>query len=397
VIELSAPAREVSFDLQNYTASSVTFIVTDNLGRTSRVGREALGQVIIPRFFTVYGAGITHLVIRQEGMSSDPQHGWFFSIKHVNWLPDLPVCNCAATFERSPHVVTGHDWRMNVEVSDNDGVVLRNVMLGERYMANEISIPYYILQTSALPATRAELKPNSNDAVARSRLMEYREMFDDERLVIFATYAVDQIPPGSNSCLRITQRYEFYKAGIGCEPSERLPCTRFKPIVEYEFQGQNGETLTSINVVQRDHFQVDGLPGNAAGVFRDCNFAPTGCLPDGIIFERKINLVLSEMMSTVIRAGNDNDTWDNYHQTSNQDVDEPNFDILHPLAGKPGCPECVHIHWRWGSNLGSEFGDGSPLIPPSSEQNVDFAIVRYNSGEEDPQDFRDLLTLPEPI
>ncbi|MEN3332300.1 MAG: hypothetical protein V7641_1665 [Blastocatellia bacterium] len=194
------------------------------------------------------------MLISQDAFSSDANYRWFFSVKFVSWRADLPACNCNAAFARSRHTVSGHNWRMSAEVSADDGVVLRDIMLGDRYMAERISIPYYILQTNALPTTRAELKPNSTDTVARSRLIDYREVIDEEKLLIYAVYAVDQTPPGSNSCLRITQRYEFYKAGTGCEPTETLPCSRFKPIVEYKFDGQGGETLTSVNIVQRSHF-----------------------------------------------------------------------------------------------------------------------------------------------
>lgn len=47
-IELSQPATEVSFDLQNYAAKTVTFTITDNLGRTETVSRPPQGQVNFP-------------------------------------------------------------------------------------------------------------------------------------------------------------------------------------------------------------------------------------------------------------------------------------------------------------------------------------------------------------
>lgn len=293
-----------------------------------------------------------------------------------------------------------HGWSMRVEVTDRDGLVVRDVRLGHRYMAEQISVPYYTLQTSAFPLQRAELKPDSNDASARSRLVNYYVTSDVEKVVIEATYIVDRIPAASRSCLHITQRYEFYDSNGGaCEPSATLPCSRFKPVVKYAFLGKNRETLQSINIVQRHHFQVDGTSRNAAATFRDCDDAPSAscfATSGNPVFEKSINPILTEMFSPVIRNGQDLHAWDNFHQTRMNTIDEPGFDILH-LRRKPGCPECVHVHWRWGASLGAEFGGGSLLIPLGSHQDLDFAVVRYHSGEEHPDNYIGLLDNHEAI
>src|SRR2546422_4413489 len=125
----------------------------------------------------------------------------------------------------------------------------------------------------------------------RSRLVKFNTTTDDTKLVIEATYVIDQIPAGSQSCLEITQRYEFYrtKAGDNCEPSATLPCSRWKPIVKYRFTGQNGETLRSINIAQRQHRKVDNNTYNTVGLFRDNDY-PTGVLQSGsILFAGKWN------------------------------------------------------------------------------------------------------------
>jgi hypothetical protein len=297
---------------------------------------------------------------------------------------------------------SGHNWSMSVEVSDNDGIVLRDVKLGERYMAKEMSLPYYVLRTSALPARRAELMPDSTELIARSRLVSFAVNNDNEKLVIEGTYAVDKIPATSQSCLFITQRYEFHEAGIGCEPSETLPCARFKPIVKYRFVGRGSDRLDFFNAVQRHFFQVDGRPVNTVGLFRDCDnpLDLNGPCP-GKIFEFKRNPLLQEVFTRVIENGSTTHIFDNFHLTYNSKIEEPgvDFSVIPPsLEQKPGCPECVHVHWRWGTissnpvlGGGPEFGDGLPLIPPGSDQSVDFAVVRRKTGEEDPHDYTNLI------
>ena len=408
-IEFSQPAVSVVLRVSNNLPEPATYVITDNLGRTRKIRLQACcGFFTSARDIGIFGTGITRVRVTPESQSSIPNKRWDFAIAFIVWRPDLPACECAGTSGPSPHRVTGHNWAMDVEVSANDGIVLRNVTLGHRLMAKEISLPYYLLQTSAFQLTRAELKPNSTDQIARSRLIDYREELEEEKLVIYAVYIVSDIPQGSGSCLRITQRYEFHKAiEGGCEPSENLQCARFKPIVEYKFDGANNEMLTSINTVQRAYFLVDGLfDKSTAGIFRDCDnpfnlFGP--CFNE--IFLQKRNPLREEHIIGVIETGNDRGTWDNFHQTNNSFVAEPTFAGLSGITDEAGCPECVHIHWRWGKiasdpNLGGgpAFGDGKPLIPEGSTQSVDFAVVRHHPGEEDPNNYTTLaLDNPEPL
>ena len=69
-------------------------------------------------------------------------------------------------------------------------------------------------------------------------------------------------------------------------------------------------------------------------------------------------------------------------------------DIEGPTTlGHPGCPECVHMHWRWSSLLDRyhfpgilvagplyDNNKGKPIIPPGSNQDVDVAILKANIG-----------------
>src|SRR6185503_12871926 len=93
---------------------------------------------------------------------------------------------------------------------------------------------------------------------------------------------------------------------------------------------------------------------NAASVFRDCELYDPSCLrvdPGGtlvsVVVPLEANPLPREVWRTVIRDGHATVTpshaWDNVHQTYKQSIFEP--------GGNPvphgGCPECVHIHWRW--------------------------------------------------
>jgi len=49
------------------------------------------------------------------------------------------------------------------------------------------------------------------------------------------------------------------------------------------------------------------------------------------------------------------------------------------------------MHWRWGAPAGSAYGGGAPLIPLGSNQDVEFAVTRYRTGEEHPADFHALV------
>ncbi|HYY56657.1 MAG TPA: Ig-like domain-containing protein [Pyrinomonadaceae bacterium] len=317
-------------------------------------------------------------------------------------------CDCEVIARPAPQTVTGpgtdpnKQWSMQVEVSDNDGLVLRNVKLGQRYMAERISVPYFTLQTSLFAKQRGELKPDSSDSSARSRLISYYTFSDNEKLVVEATYLIDQIPATATSCLHITQRYEFYNEGFGCEPSATLPCSRWKPIVKYHFYGQ-GE-IVNLNIAQRQHLSVDGIPDNTVGLFKDCDY-PGLCHPTegGIVgslgFEKKFNPLYVEWSDRAVTGGQATNKWDNIHQTNLGIVEEPGLSpdtepSLHFVG--PGCPECVHSHWRWGAIQGEAFNNGKILeISPSSKQDFDFGVVRYRAGEEDPNDFKDLLQSPE--
>ena len=412
LITFAQPVANVEWEV--YGARTIT----DNRGYTVRMN-PALNADGIPIGSVLArfpGGGITSLtisdpieydvwdhfaipeVIRYRGF-------WEIDSWNTSWTSNsvFQACNCSRpTMSRPlPQTISSPDWdnngvpdwRMDVEVSDNDGLVLRNVTLENRYMAEKISVPYYTLETSAVtPAQRGELKPAGTDASLRSRLVNYQSWSDAEKLVVEATYVIDQIPAGSTNCLQIIQHYEFNKRRVGCEPSDTLPCSPWKPIVQYKYFGSS--PLVSITIPQRFHFAVNGFQDNSIGLFRDCDSTLRCLLGGGYVFRDKFNPLDMEWNDRVIAQGQDASKWDNFHQTFKADIQEP---AEFPHFWSPGCPECMHLHWRWGANLGQAFGSGVPLLPTATNQDVDIAVTKFHTSEDDPLDYTQLGQEPETI
>jgi uncharacterized repeat protein (TIGR01451 family) len=350
---------------------------------------------------------------------SSPDADWSFGVYSISYFdptlrssvqpqPKPNYCAVQVAERPTPANLSGHDWTMNSEVSDVDGLVLSNIRLKGRMMAERISVPYYNLSTNN-GTQRGELRPNDSGGALRSRLVSYKAEPNDEKLVIEAIYAIDNIS-SANSCLTITQKYEFLKEGLGgfCTPSppgasyilSALQCSRWMASVNYDFKGNSGETLQSLNVAQRNHFKVNGFSKNSVGLFKDCDTAPLPCPPEGgLVFQRKLNPLFSETYSRVVINGKQTKGWDNIHQTYRSFVTEPGEHILSTDFIAGGCPECMHSHWRWGKGWGEHWNNGEPYLPSESNQDLTIGVVRYHSGEEHPNNLSDIfsITSPEPI
>lgn len=324
--------------------------------------------------------------------------------------PPPNYCNVPPIDRPVPQIINSHDWTMDAEVSDDDGLVLTDVKLKGRLMAERISVPYYQLTTNQSGFQRGELRPADTGGPLRSRLVYYEPKIDADRLVVKATYAIDSISATSQSCLSITQIYEFERKDFWgvCAPDPTTghlstSCSRWKASAIYSFRGVNGETVADINVAQRNHFNVNGRSRNSVGLFQDCDNSPflLGCFPSGndILFSKKLNPLYTEQLSHVASRGKNLRQWDNIHQTYRSKVSEPVTleNLSKFIAG--GCPECLHSHWRWGKPNGEKFGNGNLLFPSGSDQDLSIGIVRLRGGEDDPANFLELIDTfaPEPI
>ena len=379
----------------------VTVDLTNNFGGTVYPILYGVSDIVFPP------NSLTRSVTLTTNYPTTPPFlpGWLYSVDKINfdWRYGRPPAGQAAPpnycgyspFARpAAQDVSGHGWSMRAEVTDDDGLALSNVRLNGRLMAESLSVPYYNITTNNFTLQRGELKPDGTDATLRSRLVSYSTTTDAERLTLEAGYLVDQLPGGSQSCLSVIQRYEFLKEGVygGCEPSETVPCSRWRPMVKYNFSSPNGETITSFNIAQRNHYNVNGFTGNSIGLFTDCDELPIHCpfvQDGGLVFVAKDNPVFSEFTENVIVKGNQG-AWDNIHQTYNGAVFEPVGSVgswhIPFFTNAAGCPECVHTHWRWGANVlnSAKFGDGKIIgLPIGSNQDVTLYGVRYHPGEED--------------
>lgn len=380
-------------------------------------------------------------IVRFKDTNVIPDTEYFYAMTAVNANGESADSNvisssltpsCGEEFVENPILITypdeGNGWSFTADVSEQDGFVVKDVRLKGRYMAKMISVPYFSIKTSTMPGLpqRGELTQFSNAASIRSRLLRYRtyhttnssgtEMVDRH---LIAEYAVDRLTPTSKSCLRIVQEYVFQKRKPGdrCEPSGTLPCSRFLPKVSYKFIARGGEMLESINIPQRLHFNVNGQAANTMGVFRDCEKPVLNCgLPgvqggDHLVFAKAFNPAINEISASVAKRGLDQGNWDNLHQTFRSRVSHP---VQHALMDQiyGGCPECVHIHWRWGSFIGaglesvlrksfprfSGLPDVGIFVSKSSrtDQDVDIGIMKYKPGEEHPsQPFASLISKDE--
>jgi hypothetical protein len=288
--------------------------------------------------------------------------------------------------------------------TDKQGLVLTDVRLKGRKMAERISIPYYWITafTPGLPEkrTRGELRLNGGrpeDAQLFSQIIKFEPQRLADRLVLQADYGIDKIPGAPNSCLKISQQFEFFKSGfdvpIGqeskCEPSGSITtCTKFRPMISYKFTKSGNESLKDINIPIRLHFEVlDNAPDTIVAT-RDVD-EPSGLLGSGTYFsgvildpkKSRIPARMEEWWSVVRKDLPDTGLLDNFHQTNKKVFQPPtlNWDT----GVTPGCPECVHMHWRWSRQTpDARFKPGKPLIPPGSNQAIDVALALYKPDED---------------
>ncbi len=289
----------------------------------------------------------------------------------------------AATLPRPDALPFGaFTWTAELSVSDADGLIARNVALGPRNMADQLSVPYFHLETTGVSVPHGELTPAGDQPTARTRLVGFREFFGDPAGVE-ATYAVDRVPAGSRSCLIIHQRYEFGSElpDGGCEPSGSLqghagpvtfpipsagslPCNRWKPGVDYEFIPADGDVLVSINIPQRLFFRDGALTPNVAATFQDddqIKFIQVN-LDKGIKVDIADPILRRQDIGTEATFngihGGAAGGWDNYHQSFNA-ISGAGMSRMraHALAlGRPGRERLRR--WRAPHPAGVEPGRG---------------------------------------
>jgi len=222
----------------------------------------------------------------------------------VVWDP--PIATDGAHKGSNPY-----PWMMSVQVSKGQGLVLRDVRLGMRYMAQDMGVAYVTVTTSRTGSRgyTARLTP-TDDGPGHSRLVNFRIVNpgnvieggtgggSGNALNILATYEIN-IPltsskhGASTDKLFITQRYEFLPTikerdnpDKACEASQDPPvgrlffpgltCAIFRPTIHYVFVGTGGDKLTSVQIAQRLVFTPDQKPLRGFTVIHDCAVQENG-------------------------------------------------------------------------------------------------------------------------
>ena len=170
-----------------------------------------------------------------------------FSLAARQVLPRSPD-GCTAEYQRvscaAADICDGYGaggWSFAAEASDNDGLVLAGARLGPRQLVQEISVPYIEVTanwqgTGQYEMRRFELtrNPNSGHADVGIALMTGGvtcQGSGTKSISASAEYAVQGLPAGVT--ILVWQSYRFDSGTTGCEPSEKLPCNRFWPTVEW--------------------------------------------------------------------------------------------------------------------------------------------------------------------
>lgn len=328
-----------------------------------------------------------------------------------------PVQNCCKNSDYEgiipPGITaeTAYGWSATLESSADDGLVLRDLKLEDRYVAEAISIPYYEIQTARMSSPRrGELRPNDPPATPlRSRLVDFQTTDSGGILHIQATYHIDEIPGSPGSTLCVFQHYEFMgtNASRGLEPTGELDGHGLKPKVEYAFCGAGGDTISNLFVAQRQAVWVDRYANNTAGVFKDrpdFGLKPNPSGPTDIFYFNYVTPLIAnplpvESSGVGIVRGKEGD-FDNIHVTFLDSIQALLLDG--DVNGPPhAAVEAFHEHWRWAgpADVGFFYGFnpfweptfGEPLVSPGSDQDLEFAVVKYHPGEEDPQSYYELI------
>jgi hypothetical protein len=142
-----------------------------------------------------------------------------------------------------------------------------------------------------------------------------------------------------------------------------------------------------VEIAQRFLFNPDDSAGQGVAVGNDCETAWCKVPPPEIVVWIGGNPLMKDGLFDAVRSGEPGEI-DHFHQTPLSAVDPPGVLSF-------GCPECVHIHWRWSSDLDGllgtihpwlhgkhdQFGHGVPLIPSGSKQSVKILVTQ--SQEDD--------------
>jgi hypothetical protein len=329
---------------------------------------------------------------------------------------------------------SGYNWSMKGVLSQSEGLRLERVFLGPgvgknvpgRNMAHSMSLPSYDLTTTAnATPVRRYLSPSQ---CFRRRASKRNA----SRYTVKANYL------DSKTCLTLQQEYQFTRPQKNVEPHKLSSfnnpdffASRFFPKVRYSYVKTRGEKYSDFKVKVHQKFdfvsdaapkqtikqktsymveadvtalakamvdysqigvttfgEYDGVTGPDLPNDRKFKKAPFRVIEKGkslTMYKRWEAMYIGPVYYSTVLGSQTYLMPDNYHQTWKDQVSRPGVGVKIengkpiPIGLHPGCPECIHIHWRWTNGLKpfenltgyKDFEAGKPLIRPGSQQTVE--------------------------
>ncbi len=310
-----------------------------------------------------------------------------------------------STFRAPTNSGPACDWSFDYDMVPNYGLVLRNVRHADYRLANDIRVAGVWIGTAPPGAGEVPKRLKLNDSAAMP-LTAFLSPSDGVAIPApepfgvylprFSTAATFTSPSpiidGGTEVLTVMQKFLFCPHGINPphEPGAVLPAARMFPLVSFSLKGDGtGKMARYIRFDLRAHFSLDNVgldttqkrpvirhgqdarAYNQAGIFRDNESAPTlvgvstpaspipGPTVTGLVLPTLTDVFAAlekplkwEVNAPCLERGQPSiagkpATWDNVHVWP---CPYPGGD----LPSTPGAFHCLHLHWRWGGESGSD-------------------------------------------
>jgi|GEM_PF-6618092 len=281
-------------------------------------------------------------------------------------------------------------WDYKAEVTASEGLVLRDLRYGPRYVARMISIPYIKPKDFGTGEGHLTISPDGDDPDLRSTLTRIDCTAGDNHPGVSATYTVTSISEGLTFLVQQSYRLDPLDSNERCEATETAHCVRFWPTVTWALTGAAApRPEVGLEVVQRFEFDPDAVGHGVADVIADVlSRQGKGIGTDDRGSDGRLK---REDQITAIANGKTGH-WENWHQTGRDSVGLPGLSA--------GCSECVHAHWSWfqdsrvrriASLTSPGWTDGRPEILDGSRQTARAGWVKWNADEQQPADWTRLI------
>ena len=297
----------------------------------------------------------------------------------MHWQASLPKAGDVVCGRSGPGGLTD-DWVYTAQVTASEGLAVKDVRFGPRYVARKISVPYIRPVGFGSGTGHLTVTPDTSDPDLRSTLLRV-DCNANGHPGVSATYSVSSLSTNLTFLVQQSYRFDPFNVKERCEATETTNCVRFWPTVTWALPGARvPDPAYGLNVVQRFEFDPDqydpAQPGHgAADVIADTPAAGNRGVDD-------LGSGGSLKREDAIKAITDGKTayWENWHQTDRDSVGLPGISVPGVPAigvqklrrGSAGCSECVHAHWSWFAHLPSQlrnnWSDGKPEILDGSKQ-----------------------------